>query len=458
MSKFSTLPFIALIFTVPAFAQDWAAQSLSALDIQVPGTHSFNFSFERIGQQGIKPYTVYWQQDNGQIHSFSQPSPGLTWWASGGGVVKQPGMTVTLPSPGMYELKAWIKVKDDPNAANDTIKKFITVYDALPKKNVVLEVYKHLECGPCYPLAVYADTSVSNNPNYSVACIYSGDASRLGTPEGDLVDKVLTGRTHPAPIYDRFQFPYFSGLRASCYPSGGSYYLEAYGEREQFYEKLQVYFKSVNYNSATRELKVKIAAKAWVDFAEPLAFNVYLTEDSVKAYQAAAPDPNNYYHKHVLRAMLGGAWGTQGNLPLSLYKNIEHEHEFTYTIPANYNTSKMRLIALVQAYNTNKYYSRIVNSIGTGFAEALAIKDAATASNLQFNIYPNPATDVVKVSFGTRPTKPVQLSLVDIAGKVYSTQQVHEDVELNTQQLAPGTYLLRIDDGQVVHTRNIVKQ
>ncbi|WP_276135129.1 Omp28-related outer membrane protein [Polluticoccus soli] len=455
MSKFSTLFFIALMLSAHAFAQDWAALPLTQLYRQIPGTRTFTFAFENIDNTGISPYTIGWQQDNGPIHSLSKLASN-TYWTSGGGLIADPTMTVTFPTTGVYKLKAWVKVPNDLNPANDTITANITVYEALPKKNVVLEIYKHLTCGPCYAIAQYADTCIAKNDAYSLVSIYAGITEPFAIPEGVEADDALVGGTHPGPVFDRYKFNFFKSFRASYYATPFS--IDGYGERERYFERVQVYFKSVNYNSATRELKMKLAAKAWVGFSEELRFNVYLTEDSVKGYQAAAPDPANYYHNHVLRAMLGGAWGKAGSIPSSMSKNDEAEYDFTYTVPSNYNTSKMHLIALVQAYDQNIIGRRIVNSEHKTFAEALDIKDATPAANLQFNVYPNPATDVLKISFGTALPKPVELTLEDIAGRVYGTQQVQADAELNLQHLAPGTYLLRIDDGQVVHTHNVIKQ
>ena len=218
---------------------------------------------------------------------------------------------------------------------------------------------------------------------------------------------------------------------------------------------MQVYFQSVNWNKDTRELRVTVGAKFFDDLNGDFRFNVYLTEDDVKGYQAEAPDPNNFYHQHVTRAMLGGAWGKQGSLPGTLHKNDAKSYEFVYTIPQDYNTDKMHIIAMVQTYTGNNLDRRILNSEHKTFSQALQVTGVAPVATA-FNVYPNPARDYITISTGSAGS--YTLRLLDVSGKIYQTSTGRGNTKMNLQPLPAGHYFLYIDDGNIVHTHAIVKE
>jgi hypothetical protein len=179
-----------------------------------------------------------------------------------------------------------------------------------------------------------------------------------------------------------------------------------------------------------------------------------VTEDEVKAFQSAAPDPNNYYHKRVLRAMVGGSWGQQGSLPATIKNGDYHEYEFTYTVPAGYNTSKLRLVGMVQAYNADDKKRHMLNSDHKTFLQALAVQDIEQVAKAR--VYPNPATD--KLTIEVDKAKAYTATLVDMAGRICRSEQCTGNTTIDIEALAPGSYLLHIDDGRVVHTQTIIKE
>ncbi|WP_276135094.1 Omp28-related outer membrane protein [Polluticoccus soli] len=452
------IPFVAAILLAhSALAQDFAAVAVSPLENQVPGNPKFTFTFERKGAAAANNCTIGWRLDNGTPQTVTKNASNL-YWSGPFGVVRDAAFTVSLPSPGMYTLKAWIKTTNplDNNAANDTVTQVIKVHQTLPKKNVVLEVFKHQGCAPCYPAALYLDTFVSKNPAYAIVQTYNGANDALYNTEGSAVDAQYGGFAHPMALYDRFKFPFKEDWGHMFVNQNGKDTLREFGERAAYYEPVLVWFRSTSYNESTRELKVKVAANFFADYSGDYRFNLYVTEDDVKGFQSSAPDVNNYYHKHVLRSMVGGSWGQQGSLPAAIKNGEYHDYEFTYTIPAGYNTGKLRLIGLVQAYNTNDKQRTILNSDQKTFAQALSVHDAAQLPKVQ--IYPNPVHDKLTITFGNTPLQTCRVTLLDMTGKLCRTVQCTGNTTIDVQGLAPGSYLLHIDDGNVVHTQTIVKQ
>ena len=78
-------------------------------------------------------------------------------------------------------------------------------------------------------------------------------------------------------------------------------------------------------------------------------------------------------------------------------------------------------------------------------------------------IYPNPTSRDVNISFETRGSEDAQIQIMDFSGKVIYTQKATNlngryDDELSLKHLAKGTYLLRVESGNLKAIRRIVKQ
>lgn len=259
------------------------------------------------------------------------------------------------------------------------------------------------------------------------------------------------------PVFDRFKFPSQSEIGTSYTSGPNGYYLRKYGSRELYFEPVEVTFDKVKFNKATRELTVTLGAKFYDDLSGDYRFNIYLTEDSIKGYQASAPDPNNYYHKRVVRAMLGGPWGKQGSLPASIKSGDKKQYTFTYQIPQDYKTEKMRIIGFVQTYNSDGEKRTILNSTHNTLDKAVALSTSnIIVDNNSFIVYPNPAKDHLVIS--ADKDSEYNVTLADITGKRYSTSSGTGNTKIDIRSLAPGSYYVYIDDGKAVHTHAIVKE
>lgn len=85
-----------------------------------------------------------------------------------------------------------------------------------------------------------------------------------------------------------------------------------------------------------------------------------------------------------------------------------------------------------------------------------------TANSFAFEVYPNPVTDLVKVSFVTTTKEKVQLSLLDLNGKqvvsgdVQWTETGSNQLSLSTDGLARGMYTLKLQLAGEVKTKKIM--
>ena len=114
----------------------------------------------------------------------------------------------------------------------------------------------------------------------------------------------------------------------------------------------------------------------------------------------------------------------------------------------NFSTSKIG-----STYLDYRYYivPRSMNDFSTGIPQYLTEND--------LNIYPNPVSDKLTVSLRTNSFQVTSMAVYDINGKLVRTQAVSDNqIEMNTQSLATGSYFLRLSDGKNCVTTKFVKR
>lgn len=79
----------------------------------------------------------------------------------------------------------------------------------------------------------------------------------------------------------------------------------------------------------------------------------------------------------------------------------------------------------------------------------------------EVRVFPNPASDVLRVEMGSEVSGDVSLTVTDLAGRILLTQQVNsfnDFVELNISRLPQGLYLLRVEGKTEKVVRKFVKK
>lgn len=89
-------------------------------------------------------------------------------------------------------------------------------------------------------------------------------------------------------------------------------------------------------------------------------------------------------------------------------------------------------------------------------------QDAILSNELQLMVYPNPSDDLATLSLLNEISGQTEITLYNIQGKQIATLfngewPGYESVDLNTSELVPGVYLIRlINNGQVATARVVV--
>jgi len=80
--------------------------------------------------------------------------------------------------------------------------------------------------------------------------------------------------------------------------------------------------------------------------------------------------------------------------------------------------------------------------------------------DLKMSVYPNPATDLIKIQFDAPLEKRVDLFLYSADGKMVKTDMVEAESivkELDLQDLSAGIYYLRLKKGYSINVYKVVK-
>ena len=277
--------------------------------------------------------------------------------------------------------------------------------------------------------------------------------------DGDVIND-LFNLSHPTAFIDRYRFPYGSDLENSFYTYNGDYLLRNFKERDRYYEPLEVAVTNALFDATNRQLKVKVKAKVYDTLSGNFRFNLYLTEDSVKAYQGCAePDENQYYHSHVLRHMFGGTWGQVNSLPSKLYPTQDNDYEFTYTIPGNYKLNHLTLIAMVKKFDNDKMNSRVINSKKISFNNAIKLTNVETAfKEDEVQVYPNPSSDKIVIDYVNTSKESVNGEIIDMNGKlVRGFSFSGNSTTLNISNLPNGVYTIFLRQKDKVGSYQIIK-
>lgn len=348
--------------------------------------------------------------------------------------------------------------------ANDVFNGTFGVLSSIPVHNPVLEDHTGAWCQFCPDGAVVAEQVDNTYSEAIVTAVHNGDAMTIADG-GTLQTEYISG--YPGGMIDHFKF---EGQSAVELNRGDWDALMA--DRIAMVTPVAVSVDNYSYNAATRQISVTVKS----DFVGPLAgdirFNCYVLEDSVTGtgngynqvnyyntvaghqYYGAGNPIVGFIHRHVVRAMLGTAWGTSGIIPASVNDGDTYTHTYTYTLPAGYNENRIHLVAIVQMYDAGNAENRaILNAEDVKMSTAPA-GVAAPIGNIG-QIYPNPFNDMTNIEFTLDASGEVSVEVYDLFGKKvttlsegYMASGMHNvrwnGTDMGSQPVAGGVYTIMI--------------
>lgn len=342
-------------------------------------------------------------------------------------------------------------------------------------KKVLIEEHTGAWCGYCPDGAVILDQVLNSQQNAIGVSVHNGDAMTIA--EGDeLGNFYISG--YPMATIDREA----AGISRNLWMSEVNSTAQGAGV-------VTVSIDSLDYNTTTREITVRIKAQFTGNASGDMRFNCIITEDNINQ-TGAGYNQTNYYnttaghtyygagdpiigfnHRHVMRAILGGTWGTSGIIPTTVSFGTVATYTYTYTLPAGYDENEIHIVGLVSRFDgANTTDRKVLNSEEMQLLTPAGIANSVN-DDIHITAYPNPFSDRVTVEFDLKNTTTLRMDVLNAVGQVVTT--VAEGImnggmhslywnarNDQGQDVANGLYFIRIttEDGAVLtHRVNVAR-
>ena len=347
----------------------------------------------------------------------------------------------------------------DADVSNNTGSKlFNSLSQASPKK-VVIEEGTGTWCGWCPRGAVAMEQMFQAHPNDFIGiAVHNGDpmtvteydnGTNLSGFPGCNVDRALLDESVSANLFE-------------------SYYQERIGLAVPAGLSMTV--------SGTSNKTISVSTTFRTVFANAnYRLGVVIIEDNVTG-TASGYNQTNYYsggangamggfeslanpvpaadmvYNHVGRALLGGFSGQANSVPAIITDGLSASYTFNYAVPSTSNSANMSAVALLIDNTTGE----IVNAEKTSLSAA----NVNEMETIALNVYPNPASDVLNVTFEANNADFV-ITLTDLQGRVISSKEMTnlngtQLVSFATANVAGGSYIVTVASNGTKTTKNVV--
>jgi len=260
----------------------------------------------------------------------------------------------------------------DQNSANDEAQGVVRVLSQVPQKRVVLEQHTGSWCGWCPDGTVVFEQAQGLGSAVIGVSIHNGDA--MATAEGDQVANAFTS-AYPTGTVDRTP----AEGTTEVIMSRGSW-LANVSQRLQAVVPASVQLLNVSYDAGIRQITATTQAAFYGSDGGDLRLNLWVVEDGVTGANSGYNQVNyldsevghpffgagnpivGFVHDGVVRAMLGGAWGTAGVIPMSVADGGTYSTTYQYTLGPDQIPERIRLVGVLSRYGAGIDQREIINA------------------------------------------------------------------------------------------------
>lgn len=348
---------------------------------------------------------------------------------------------------------------NDPAPEDNSGNAIITTLSQSPTKRVVIEEGTGTWCQWCPRGAVAMEYMYNTYPDRFIGiAVHNGDPMTVseydnganfgGYPSANIDRSILDGDVSQADFQNY------------------------YNQRKDLLTPASI---SVNGVRSGNDLEIELNTLFFSQFSSAnYRLGVIIIEDGVKgtssgynqanAYAGGGYGPMGGYeslpstvpaaqmvYDHVGRALLGGYNGQAGSVPTEIYDGMPVSYTFNYTVPAAYNIDNMYAVGVIIDNTTGE----IINANKS----PLKTLSLGSVESVEMNVFPNPATDKINVSFEAKGGD-YMIEITDLQGRVVVSEQHtnlsgSQSVELNTSSLKSGNYLVSIAKEGASYTKMI---
>jgi hypothetical protein len=322
------------------------------------------------------------------------------------------------------------------------------------------------------------------------------DNDNMSITEGNTLISDYTS-TFPSATIDQYYFPTSENIAVNR-----ENWNNMIAQRLAMKTPATVTVTNVSYNSITRQIDATVSSTFVGDVKGDYRLNLYIKENNVYGpvndnsdnqwnqysylfnigsspyYQKGTYlnsttnllNPSDYTHQYVINHMADGAYGTTGIIPTNGPTNgLTFSKTYTYTLPSpsgsefRYNADNIYLIGVVSEYNVDSKNRSILNAAEvklTVNSEVLVSVKELIASDVQLNVYPNPATDVCHLTYKLKQDEFVKVCIYNALGELVSIETKNVNAgevihTLNTHELQSGNYSVQVSFKSTVVTKKL---
>ncbi len=366
-----------------------------------------------------------------------------------------------------------------------------------PVKRVLMEEFTTTLCGMCppqsYNLLTWHQQHAGNTVLYTIHEGFGVDS--MSGPFTDAIEQEFANPSFgfaPAIMIDRVTFPWLS---TEPYMTVGGFDTVVTRIYTNESPRVSVDIQGT-YNASSRMISATVNTSFLQTVpAGDYRISLYLVEDSVigsgsgwdqKCYDAQFA--NTYYpgqwnssttyisgypHRHVLRSSLNGTWGSSGIIPNTPALNTPYTVSVNYQVPANYNDSKIKLVAFVAHYAANSSPSTIGNGnrwvLNTTDVELHSLFNTAITPQpapepVGLGLFPNPANDILTIGISANETIEGEVVLTNMLGETVKTIAGKQtfvsgllQVQTSVRELPAGIYFVQLKTDKGTVTEKLVR-
>lgn len=435
----SLLPLLAFFVGTSAAAQNgyltnaffpryWKANTARTISVRVRNSASTAmFSFH-----------VDWRWNNGPVQTGD--------WVATTGITGNQYWPLDHQIPfnqpaGSGTLKVWVSAPGDTDASNDTLRFPVDVLGNWTEKTVLLEQYTGTWCQFC-PNPNATTNTLDADPYIVVAKHHNNDALTNASSTAYWVQ--FDADYSPSGVMEQEEFGTLQDDAAYDLWSARA------EERKQGVSPAVV---SINagFNAWTRLLTVDMATTFTAAVSGNYVVNAYVVEDDVPGEQTAAPA--GYIHQQVVRELLGGASGTSGVIPATTSAGGTYPHQYTLTVPEQWNSNNLRIVATVTEVRNGTTFT--VNATDAPIA-TVGMEEVLSPV---IAVFPNPAYTDPQVMLRDAGS-PVEWRVLTTDGRVVAQQRtagVSVVLVDGFAALAPGLYVLQVEQNGMRSEHRLVR-
>ena len=426
-----------------SFSNDIKLDKINIPDVCMsPSQITITGTISNLCDQEINSCDINWTVNNGAVNTKSFTSLSMDPFT--GTYNFSHSDILNINSVDIFNIKVWVNNPNgsiDGNNTNDTILTTISGLSFTPVKNVLLEEGTGVWCSNCPAGAEEVENIVGSTSNILPVAIHGGDP--MQTTEGDdVLNEYFIA--YPRAAIDRVKFEDWDEVAISR-----SDWQNKCNIRKNTKVPADINISST-YDPNNRELSIELTANFYTIMDKEYRLNAYIIEDGILGGSSAEPgyDQNgaddSYIHNHVLRTMLGGAWGTENSVVRPTSDNGEYTYTYNYILPNEYDFNRIHVYGLVQRYTDNNTYDREIVNV----KEANILTNTnSIEDNENVNIFPNPCKEYVNINCTSFTSNKIYtVNIYNINGEIVYSKNDISNIRnrIDVRNLLSGMYIIEV--------------